>query len=229
MKKCLLCGQYFISKMSFLNLFSLHQKDRKSICDHCLKKFIHVPDKHCPICSGSSKQNQICSDCVNWQKIYGEKLLINHSVYLYNRAFHDLMVNYKRYGDYILYVALRELCVKELSEFKADVYVPVPTSPEHIAKRQFDTITALYGSLVPLTNMLGKKAGLGAQGEKNRAERLTSEQSFFVKENFTINFQKCTVILLDDIYTTGRTLYHARDALAKIFPNAKISSFTLCR
>ncbi|MEB3365125.1 hypothetical protein SDC49_21015 [Lactobacillus sp. R2/2] len=122
-------------------------------------------------------------------KIYDEKLLINHSVYLYNRAFHDLMVNYKRYGDYILYAALQELCVKELSEFKADVYVPVPTSPEHIAKRQFDTITALYGSLVPLTNMLGKKAGLGAQGEKNRAERLTSEQSFLLRKTLRLIFK----------------------------------------
>ena len=229
MKKCLLCGQYFVSKMSFLHLFSLNKENQENICVHCLKKFIPIPKKHCPICSGNLNQNKICSDCVNWQRIYGKKLLTNHSVYLYNRACHDLMVDYKRYGDYVLHAALQELCVKELSEHKADFYVPVPTSSEHIAQRQFDTITAIYGGLVPLTNILGKKSGLRPQGEKNRAERLTSEQSFFVKKNFKINSQKCSVLLLDDIYTTGRTLYHARDALKKVFPNAEISSFTLCR
>ncbi|WP_370466773.1 MULTISPECIES: ComF family protein [Lactobacillus] len=139
------------------------------------------------------------------------------------------MVNYKRYGDYALHRVLYDLCQEDLAKFKADLYIPVPTSPEHLEQRQFDTVSSIYGNLVSLTHVLEKKAGLGAQGEKNRAERLSSEQSFFVKKNFTISFQKCKILLLDDIYTTGRTLYHARDALAEVFPNAKISSFTLCR
>ncbi len=190
---------------------------------------MRIPDKHCPICFGKLSQDKICSDCINWQKIYGPELLKNHSVYLYNRAFHDLMVNYKRYGDYALHRVLYDLCQEDLAKFKADLYIPVPTSPEHLEQRQFDTVSSIYGNLVSLTHVLEKKAGLGAQGEKNRAERLSSEQSFFVKKNFTISFQKCKILLLDDIYTTGRTLYHARDALAEVFPNAKISSFTLCR
>ena len=190
---------------------------------------MRIPDKHCPICFGQLSQNKFCLDCVNWQKIYGQKLLKNHSLYLYNEAFHYLMVNYKRYGDYALHKVLEELCRENLTKYQADLYVPVPTSPEHIEQRQFDTISSIYGNLVSLTCVLGKKPGLSAQGEKNRAERLRSEQSFFVKKNFTINLKKYKILLLDDIYTTGRTLYHARDALAEVFPNAKISSFTLCR
>ena len=229
MKKCILCGQLFVAKVSFVELFSWNKQEAQCICSNCQSKYMRIPDKHCPICFGKLSQDKFCSDCINWQKIYGQKLLKNHSVYLYNRAFHDLMVNYKRYGDYALHKVLQELCREKLTKFKADLYVPVPTSPEHLAQRQFDTISSIYGNLVSLTHLLGKKAGLGAQGEKNRAERLRSEQSFFVKKNFTINFQKCKILLLDDIYTTGRTLYHARDALAEVFPNAKISSFTLCR
>ncbi|MDN6023416.1 MAG: ComF family protein, partial [Lactobacillus sp.] len=37
------------------------------------------------------------------------------------------------------------------------------------------------------------------------------------------------VLLLDDIYTTGRTLYHARDCLTSSFPGMHIESFSICR
>lgn len=229
MIRCLLCGQLFVAKVSFIQLFSWHKQETKCICSNCQSKYMRIPDKHCPNCFGKLSQNKFCLDCINWQKIYGKKLLKNHSLYLYNEAFHDLMVNYKRYGDYALHKVLEELCREDLTKRQADLYVPVPTSPEHLEQRQFDTISSIYSNLVSLTCVLGKKAGLSAQGEKNRAERLRSEQSFFVKKNFTINLKKYKILLLDDIYTTGRTLYHARDALAEVFPNAKISSFTLCR
>ncbi|MBC6370856.1 ComF family protein [Lactobacillus kullabergensis] len=229
MIRCLLCGQLFVAKVSFIQLFSWHKQETKCICSNCQSKYMRIPDKHCPNCFGKLSQNKFCLDCFNWQKIYGKKLLKNHSLYLYNEAFHDLMVNYKRYGDYALHKVLEELCREDLTKRQADLYVPVPTSPEHLEQRQFDTISSIYSNLVSLTCVLGKKAGLSAQGEKNRAERLRSEQSFFVKKNFTINLKKYKILLLDDIYTTGRTLYHARDALAEVFPNAKISSFTLCR
>ena len=229
MRRCLLCGQLFVAKVSFIQLFSWHKQETKCICSNCQSKYMRIPDKHCPNCFGKLSQNKFCLDCINWQKIYGKKLLKNHSLYLYNEAFHDLMVNYKRYGDYALHKVLEELCREDLTKRQADLYVPVPTSPEHLEQRQFDTISSIYSNLVSLTCVLSKKPGLSAQGEKNRAERLRSEQSFFVKKNFTINLKKYKILLLDDIYTTGRTLYHARDALAEVFPNAKISSFTLCR
>ncbi|BDR60242.1 hypothetical protein KIM322_05030 [Lactobacillus xylocopicola] len=140
-----------------------------------------------------------------------------------------MMVNFKRYGDYLLYQVLQELCYRELSKIKADFYVPVPTSPEHLAQRQFDTISAIYGDLVPLSNILLKGPGYGAQGEKTRADRLSSQQSFTVAKKTASNLNKHKVLLLDDIYTTGRTLYHARDALLSVFPQAQITSFTICR
>ncbi|EEJ75861.1 hypothetical protein HMPREF0492_1017 [Lactobacillus acidophilus ATCC 4796] len=34
---------------------------------------------------------------------------------------------------------------------------------------------------------------------------------------------------MDDIYTTGRTLYHARDCLRQDFPELQIESFSICR
>nr|WP_322573199.1 hypothetical protein [Lactobacillus sp. PV037] len=53
-----------------------------------------------------------------------------------------------------------------------------------------------------------------------------AKQSFEAIEGVKIEGQ---VVLLDDIYTTGRTLYHARDALIKKYPNLEIKSFTIAR
>ena len=61
---------------------------------------------------------------------------------------------------------------------KYDYYVPIPTSPEHIKKRQFDTIFAIYGDILPLTPILIKKEGSHAQGKKNREERLKHRRAF---------------------------------------------------
>ncbi len=47
--------------------------------------------------------------------------------------------------------------------------------------------------------------------------------------NIGENIQTGKVLILDDIYTTGRTLYHARDCLKEAFPGMQIESFSICR
>lgn len=234
MKKCLLCNQMFAPVLSLNQLLSWRKWHEEQLCHHCLAQFEFLPTISCKICSGkllqdADKQSLICSDCRRWQKIYGNNVLYHQAVYLYNQAFHDLMVNYKRYGDYVLCYVLQDLCYKNLAKIKADYYVPIPPSASHIAERQFDTVSAIYGDLVNLTAILGKIDGQQAQGEKNRKERLQSKQSFFIKAKYNIDLNMKKVLLLDDIYTTGRTLYHARDAVLATFPKAKISSFSVCR
>lgn len=229
MIKCLLCGQSFVPQISLRQVFLLQKMPAQSICFHCVTKFRRLSSQRCQICSKELASGQICPDCWEWKRKYADKLLKNYSVFKYNDAFHDLMVNYKRYGDFVLRKVLQELCWQELTALKADFYVPVPTSPEHIKQRQFDTIRAIYGEIVPLTLILSKEAGTSAQGEKTRKQRLLSKQSFFVNKKLNIDLNLQKILLLDDIYTTGRTLYHARDALLTAFPKAKVASFSICR
>ncbi|WEV40433.1 double zinc ribbon domain-containing protein [Lactobacillus sp. ESL0681] len=229
MKQCLLCGQDFIPAISLLQVFSWRQQNKQCICPNCLNKFRLLTEPTCPICSVELSSTKICTDCLTWQKSYGNQLLRNYALYRYNQAFHDLMVNYKRYGDFVLRLALAQLCALPLAKIKADFYVPLPTSPEHLQKRQFDTVMGIYQDVVPLTPLLVTTGGFGAQGEKNRQERLARPQSFSVVDQAKADLNHHKVLLLDDIYTTGRTLYHARDAILAVFPQAKIESFTICR
>lgn len=229
MKTCLVCGQQFIPQMSFCQMLYWGEQSEEYLCRYCKAKFTELSQPRCQFCDRELNKNIICNDCQKWRHFYGDNLIHNHAVYQYNQAAHDLMVNYKRYGDFALAKVLQQLCYSYLKKIYADFYVPLPTSPEHCARRQFDTITSIFADLVLLTSVLDKHSGLRAQGEKNRSERLKTPQSFFIKKDFKVNLNNKKILLLDDIYTTGRTLYHARDAIIKRYPYAQISSFTIYR
>jgi competence protein ComFC len=223
---CAWCQQKFVPKIIPWQLFVQNNQSINRLCERCQRQFDPLGKRRCPQCSREQPATEICSDCQFWRQIYGQQIMLNQAEWHYNRGFHDLMVAYKRYGDYELWPVLQQLA-KPVQKIKADYFVPIPPSPEHLAQRQFDTIKAIFSHLVPLTHALAKAAGTSAQGEKTRAQRLQTAQSFFVKEDQPALRGK--VVLLDDIYTTGRTLYHARDALQTAFPDCQISSFTIAR
>lgn len=231
MKECLLCGQFFAEKIDLLELFLPFKKEHH-LCQNCFKKFRALKKPNCPFCQKESEQADLCGDCKIWKQKYQGKLMKHHALFRYNNASHDLMVSYKRYGDFCLRKVLQELIgdyFKKNNEY--DFYVPIPTSPEHMKKRRYDTIAGIFADLLPLTNCLEKRAGAGAQGEKNRAERLAAPQGFLIDKEtaFKDNKSHSRILLLDDIYTTGRTLYHARDKLLEVAPSAQIESFSIYR
>ena len=131
MRKCLLCEQVFTPDIFFAEIFSLKKYRERKICLHCLKQFRRLTDKKCAICSKMLDKGIICTDCVRWKKIYQGDVLRNHALYRYDATFHDLMVSYKRRGDYAMREILQELCYEYLNKNKYDYYVPVHTSPVH--------------------------------------------------------------------------------------------------
>lgn len=226
MNKCLMCFNKFALNLNYYELLIPQKNHKHNICPNCLQKFELLTNNICKNCSRPLKKPQnLCSNCQYWRQKYKGNLLKNKALYKYNQAFHDLMVQYKRYGDYELHRIFKELIITLPS---ADLYVPIPTSPKHLKKRGFETIESIYKERVSLTFLLDKMDHEKAQGEKGMQERLRSKQTFRIKKEISIlDSSSVKILLLDDIYTTGRTLYHARDALRSSLPFAKIESFTL--
>lgn len=230
MINCLLCCTEIKQSVSLYDIFSLQSKSQSATtCQKCLNKFTRITETKCPQCSRQQEQSVICEDCERWKQKYFGNVLKNSSLFIYDDLMHDLIHSYKKLGDYALSDVFSQLIKNEFKTLDYDFYVPLPTDPKHLETRKFDTVTAIFGNLVSLTPILLKKETEIAQSQKNRKERMQTSQSFFINNDFANFTLSGKILLLDDLYTTGRTLYHARDVLQKKFPNCTYESFSVIR
>ena len=90
----------------------------------------------------------------------------------------------------------------------------LPLSKERFEQRGFNQVSGcLELTKVSFTPLLKRKE-LSPQSEKTRTERLLMEQPFLLAvTSEKIRNQK--VLLVDDVYTTGRTLFHGAELLYK--------------
>lgn len=228
---CLVCNQPIRSQLDLLALLSPKKTDQEHVlCANCRAEFHLLGQPRCPKCDREQEDERLCVDCERWERMYHGNFLVNHSLFSYNEGMHELVKNYKKYGDYELRKVFIELIRSDFCQLQYDFYVPLPTDPKHIASRKFDTISSIFEEICPLTYVLEKQTNEMPQSQKDRKQRMTTKQTFYLRENFTESPQLSgRVLLLDDLYTTGRTAYHARDILQKKFSTCQFESFCIIR
>lgn len=218
---CLLCGQPIQIDWTLGKIFSLSGVRQPRLCRACLRQFTHIDQATaCPGC-GRTDSPQLCYDCVRWQES-GYTLLHHRALFQYDAPMKSFIEQYKGLGDWRLHLAFQDL----IQPPKA-TYVPIPTEAGHYQVRGFDPVLGLFDHL-PLHPWLQKADTPVPQAQKNRAGRLQTPQSFSVRSQ--VSFEKISqIILLDDLYTTGRTLYHAADALRAAGFHGTVTSYSLIR
>lgn len=90
--------------------------------------------------------------------------------------------------------------------------IPIPTSSAHLRKRGFNQANLIAQELgtrynVPVTNIIHKRKEAQNQTGNNRKKRLTlSQDSFYLSHTVALPEITSTLVLIDDICTTGATL-----------------------
>lgn len=223
---CLWCDEEIILNMTWSNFLLLPTK--KVLCTNCAGDLNIISGPRCSTCS-RAYDGIICPDCQKWRKQTNEEdILKNHSIYTYNTAIQAMVTKWKYRGDYCLgeifkdpFIQLFEAVFGTLAN--DPVVVPIPLSQERLTERGFNQATMLADFLPIekkeiLTRIHGEK-----QSKKTRFERITTQNPFSLNETV-----KKTVILVDDIYTTGTTLRHAARLLLEAgCPD--VYAFTLIR
>lgn len=170
-------------------------------------------------------EDDYCQQCQQWYQQYGWRLR-HRALYRYNLAMKDYMHSYKFMGDYRLRVAFQQEMVDKIHEINPTVIVPIPVNEQTWQTRGFNQVEGLLEGLSTQPLLTTRFQVKQAQSSKSREERLKTIQPFNLTR-VPENLQE-RILLVDDIYTTGRTLYHA----ATLFHQAglhNVESLSLAR
>lgn len=191
------------------------------ICPECVKSLSFVKGPVCKKCGKEvfSDRLEYCFDCTKHTRSFESgRALIN-----YNDAAKDSMVKikYKNKREYIDFYteAICRRYEKQITRMRADVLVPVPVHPSRMKTRGYNQAELLARGIgrslgIPVrSDLLRRSRKTAPQKELNPAERLKNlEQAFEAEGNFA-GIE--TVILIDDIYTTGSTIEACTRALKR--------------
>lgn len=212
---CLLCHTEYTIEPTFHQLFLLKDSS-PGLCTTCHNKFQLITPPYCSRCYKPDIKD-VCSDCKIWEK---EGIIVNHqAVFTYNTAMEEFFSRYKFLGDYRLHHVFHKYFQIE----KGYTIVPIPVSKERFQERGFNQVAALLQPL-PFSSLLEKEEG-PAQNTRTRNERLKNKNTFTLKAKVKVPDK---ILLVDDVYTTGRTLQHAI-AVLKQGGAQEIKTFSLCR
>ncbi|MCP8857098.1 ComF family protein [Latilactobacillus fuchuensis] len=226
--RCLMCQQPIIQVPSLWMLIGVQRRYPPFICETCLRTFERIGPQRCQGCGRSLIKSRVCPDCQKWQALYPQQTFQNQALFTYNEAMRLYFQRYKGQGDYQLRCLLQSEIQNQWPVQAKTWYVPIPTARAHYEQRGFDPVLGLYQDCFPLTTLLTKRPTQQGQSQKTRAERLASPQFFDYQATTECQLPR-KIVLLDDIYTTGRTLWHAQQCLRAHFLKIPIKSITLAR
>ncbi|TVP90653.1 ComF family protein [Alkalibacterium sp.] len=216
--------------VSIKELVTFHCKNRP-LCLGCSRQLKRLDSfTRCSGCSRISEREAHCQDCLAWRQRYPQLKLKHQAVYAYNGFAREMVKQFKFSGDCELAAAFSEE-IKELTRCRrrSSLVIPIPISRSSIETRGFNqTELLLESARIEYQRVLENAFQREKQSKKTRFERLESPQPFIVRDRMEGEIKGKNLIIVDDIYTTGRTVYHAAQLLSQYNP-ASISSVSLFR
>lgn len=194
------------------------------ICPECVEKLPYVPGKRCAKCGKPVEPFEtLCDDCRKISHVYDE----GRGVFLYDEVMKQTMIRlkYKKRREYgqILGQLVFEAEKETIGKWRADAVVPVPI---HKKKREVRGYNQAEEIARPIAEKIGVPLVPDLLVRVRQTEAMKSLTAAERRRNLTNAFAIGTgaghplksVIVVDDIYTTGATI----DACAQVLKSAGI-------
>ena len=190
------------------------------LCGDCFKNIKPITEPRCVCCgfpllnrSGGKK----CGGCLKAEPI----LKIRSAIYYTNDS--KQIILYLKHADgHEVAPFMARAMVRSIDDIKdsIDIIIPVPLHKRRLLKRRFnqsaDLARAIKQSIpVPLLeNILLRTKDTESQGNKSFRKRFNNlKNAFHITENQKIKGK--TILLVDDVYTSGATLHNCANTLLK--------------
>ena len=210
--KCLICGR------------ELDTNTLYCICDSCMEELPFNTGKTCLRCdSAISSDANYCVNCKNSAPQYKR----NKSVFLYDgvvkKFVRQLKFDNKKFYASTLSNFIASEYVKLNKDF--DIIIPVPIHKDREKRRGYNQATLLCTSLKEKLklnvdeNVLTKERATRSQAYLSREEREKNlEDAFKVVDRKLVKGK--TILLVDDVFTTGTTINECAKTL-RLCKNSK--------
>jgi ComF family protein len=190
------------------------------ICSACKKDIKPIQPPYCPRCGlpyypseedGGEEKSHLCGSCLQEQRYFE----IHRTCALYEGALKEAIHRFKYGGVFSLVRIFGDLLQSTLTtltqDYSVDVMVPVPLHIRRLRERGFNQALLLAKELNTRTGIpyaeraLKKVKDTSVQIALKKKERKKNlKGAFQVKDHEAI--QGKTVVLMDDVYTTGATV-----------------------
>ncbi|QWC22400.1 ComF family protein [Bacillus haikouensis] len=228
---CLYCESPIKETVTWRGLF---YSDPQYLCAECQKGLQPIEGRRCSHCSRSLeklpnelKKDKVCLDCFRWEEDPNWKGILqqNTSLFEYNDFLKEYLARYKYRGDHTLAKTFGSHLANCIQPLLFDHIIPIPLSNERQYERGFNQSAAFLEEAGITPSQLLTRSDSEKQSKKSRQERLQQKQIFSLNETA---LSKQSILIFDDIYTTGTTLRQA----AKLLKEAgaqRVTSLTLAR
>jgi len=198
-------------------------KEGEFVCDNCYKTLGKAGVFYCPVCHAKNNDGSCCEGCKN--KISIDKhiaLLPYKEDSLVGKMMHSFKYQYTEDVAFIFKKLAQDFF--EQYNVEVDFIVPVPLHKRRYVERGFnqaEKIAELISKQLnkPLKKILKRNRSTKQQAKLKREERLKNlEDAFELNLKEEIDLKNKTILLVDDVFTTGSTIGEC----AKVLKNAGV-------
>ena len=197
----------------------------EGICPDCLSKLTYINDPYCMKCGKplDKCEKEFCDDCQSREHIYDEgRAALVYDEYM-SASIYRFKYNSKQEYSKLYGKIISERLSDKIMSWNADVIIPVPIHKSKLKSRGYNQAALIAKEIskrvnIPVEERIVSRTiptkvmkNLGAKERENNLKK-----AFIVNKN---SVKLNSVIIVDDIYTTGSTI----DAMSRILKDAGVS------
>ena len=215
--RCPVCGVFLYDEKA-------SHEEGSSFCGACLTSFLPIQSPLCPVCGRAFRvgnpANHVCEDCLRKRPFFKEA----RAPYLYEgrlmTAIHEFKYGGKTFLAKPLGLLLSSFTKTWLEPNEGLLMMPVPLHPRRLRQRGFNQSLLLAREVAKALNAdLDFLSLKRIRYTKPQTELGSEERSRNVRRAFQVSKREVvkgrSVVLVDDVATTGSTLNECSRALKK--------------